>query len=438
MDMEPEARHRGLGCASILAATLLFLFLICVVVAVLVRIRSSANFWPLPDEVGLAPRAAIVNGVLLLVSGIMVWLAGRAAEFGKRRWARGGLFLAIGCGVIVLGIWLRELQSVVRLGMMPWNVRGSIFPHADLDYVHAVKARLKTLYDDRENLRTQHPDRFNDAAKSELDIVISLQNNLVSWTEQEVGHWLDDTDQRWGAIHLLAYQVFPSTADAADMQELFAVERSVRDQRRQWLIVLRDYCQSRLSQMPSSQSKPGSDPKVGSLGGNQPDSAVEKTSVAIGATNESAKQATLQKLQRLGGADWAFSKAVLEDPTDAVLVGERLNQIQTALASLDAREVFLSDGHEPLAKDGTAVGLNRRFPFLRLPVYLPPGRAWAAGFTLMSGGFGLILLCSVTMLTRVAFRRASRWTELRSEPAVWCWWLAIGCGVVALLVLYAV
>lgn len=435
--MEPEARHRGLGCASILAATLLFLFLICVVVAVLVRIRSSANYWPSPDEVGLAPRAAIVNGVLLLASGIMVWLAGRAAEFGKRRWARGGLLLALGCGVIVLGIWLRELQSVVRLGMIPWNVRGTIFPHADLDYVHAVKARLKTLYDDRENLRTQHPDRFNDAAKSELDVVISLQNNLVSWTEQEVGHWLDDTDQRWGAIHLLAYQVFPSTADAADMQELFAAERSVRDQRRLWLIVLRDYCQSRLSKIAPANTKTGGVGVSGSPDGRQPDPATGGTTPLPGESDEMAVRDAQQKLQRLGGADWAFSKAVLEDPADAVLVGERLNQIQTALNNLDAREVFLNDGNEPLAADGSVVGLNRRFPFLRLPVYLPPGRAWAAGFILLSGAFGLMLLCAVTMLTRVAFRGASRWTELRSEPAVWCWWLAIACGLVALVLLYA-
>ncbi len=438
MDMESETRYRGLGCASILAATLLVLFVIGVVVATLVRMRSSASFWPSPAEVGLTRTAAIVNGALLIGSGVVVWLACRASAAGKRRLARGALMLAVACGVIVLGIWLRECRSVIRLGISPWNVRGTVFPQADLTYVQAVKARLKTLYHDREDLRTQHPDRFDEMAKREFDVVTSLQNNLVSWTEQEVGHWLDDTDQRWGAMRLFAFQVLPNAADAAAFQELCANERSIRDQRRQWLNVLRAYCQSRLSKIAPSNAKTGGAGVSGSPGGRQPDPATGGTSPLPGESDEMAVQDAQQKLQRLGGADWAFSKAVLEDPADAVLIGERLNQIQTALNNLGAREVFLKDGNEPLATGGSVVGLNRRFPFLRLPVHLPPGRAWAAGFILLSGGYGLMLLCAATMLTRVAFRSVSRWTKLRSEPAVWCWWPAIACGLVALLLLYAV
>jgi hypothetical protein len=143
------------------------------------------------------------------------------------------------------------------------------------------------------------------------------------------------------------------------------------------------------------------------------------------------------KLQRLGGSDWAFSQAVLDDPAEAVLIGERLNQIQAALANLDAREAFLQNDNEPLGAGGPVTGLNRRHAFLRLPVYLPPGRAWAAGFTLLSGGHCVMLLCGVAMLAWLAVQGGGPCGSWRTEPAVWFWGVTIACGLVALLLLYA-
>jgi heme/copper-type cytochrome/quinol oxidase subunit 3 len=430
-------RVRGRGCASILAATLLLLFVICVVVVLLVRFRSVAAFWPSPDEVGLVRGWAVVNGGLLVVSGVMIWLAGRASSVNRRRMARGGLLLAAVCGVVALGIWLREHRSVLQRGISPWNVRGTVFPHADLLYMQAVKNRLKTLHDEFEEMRTQHPRRYDDQAKRQQEMVVSLQDVLVNWTEQEVGHWLDDVEQRRDAIRILAYQVCPNAAGAATIRDLLATERSVREQRRQWLLLLREHCQTRLARVPPTNALPG-----GGVASSVPDSGRRESELgearqAPGETDESLQQSTRSRLQRLGGSDWAFAQAVLDDPAEAVLIGERLNQIQAALGNLDAREAFLQDEGEPLAAGDLATGLNRRYSFLRLPVCLPPGRAWAAGFTLLTGGHGVMLLCGSVMLAWLAVRGRGLCGALRTEPAVWFWWVTIACGLIALLLLYA-
>ncbi len=91
-----------------------------------------------------------------------------------------------------------------------------------------------------------------------------------------------------------------------------------------------------------------------------------------------------EKLKRLGGSEWSFADAVLQDAVDSVMAGERLNQINMALSNIDDRATFVREFLDPLCGDPSPPGLNRQFPFLRLPVSFPQARAWVASYVLMT------------------------------------------------------
>lgn len=429
-------RARAVGCSGVLAVLLLSVLAICWVVAGVMRVRTSTNSWPSPESVGLSRGWAAMAGGLLVASAVTIWFAGRAHSSGSRTAARVALLLTALFGTAVLACGGREYRAAYQCGVIPWNARQSIYPQADLEYLRGVKDRLKTLYRERDDWRTQTPERFNQLAEQQLDIVTSLQSNLVSWTEQEVGHWLDDPDLRWAAIDTLAYQIHPVAQDTARIRELLATERSTRERRRQWLIVLRDHCQSRLKRIAPAPASTTKDARSGAQPGQPTASNADATSTVVPEPDEPVGLDTRAKLQRVGGSDWSFAKAVLDDPPDAVLIGERLNQIEAALTSLDAREAFVRDENEPTADDRSVAGLNRRYPFLRLPICLASGRAWAASYLSVSAGYGVLLLCGVVILLRLALRRRCPGRNVRSEPAIWFWWGAVAGGLVSLAVLY--
>ena len=75
-------------------------------------------------------------------------------------------------------------------------LRNAVFNDADVYYVHAVKERLKQLFANWTTNKPTAPISSRDADRQQLELVTTLQLSMVGWTEQEVGHWLDDTQQR--------------------------------------------------------------------------------------------------------------------------------------------------------------------------------------------------------------------------------------------------
>ena len=241
-------------------------------------------------------------------------------------------------------------------------MRKAVFNDADVYYVHAVKERLKQLNRQLDDKQTNRPDIFRDADRQELELVTTLQLSMVGWTEQEVGHWLDDTQQRRAVMEVMAYQIHPVARQRESIRDRVEMETEELNRRRQWLVVLRDYCQRKLAML---QRRKEDRPPTGPASNDQ-----------AGVPDESEGSRELadevrERLKRLGGSDWSFANSVLQDAVDGVMAGERLNQISTALSNIDARAAFVREFLDPLWADPTASGLNRRFPVLQLPVSFP-------------------------------------------------------------------
>ena len=80
-----------------------------------------------------------------------------------------------------------------------------------------------------------------------------------------------------------------------------------------------------------------------------------------------------EKLKRLGGGDWAFADAVLQDAVDSVMAGERLNQINMALSNMDARAAFVREFLDPLCARSHCARIESAVPFLAAASQFSPG-----------------------------------------------------------------
>ena len=105
---------------------------------------------------------------------------------------------------------------------------------------------------------------------------------------------------------------------------------------------------------------------------------------------------------------------------DPVLARERLNQIRTCAAALDARRDFLEQSFQGVLDHPLTEGLNHKHPSSRLPVYLPGGNTPVGGFLALTSLHALLvtvlaLLSLFTVITRYGPAGDTRWYA-------WPWW----------------
>ena len=224
---------------------------------------------------------------------------------------------------------------------------------------------------------------------------------MVGWTEQEIGHWLDDTQLQRELIELIAFQIHP-TADRRDAaQERVEVERGDLNSRRQWFAALRDFCQQR----SSVDERELLDDAVGE--------AAAARGQPVGLCGRSGPRRTRRDDDR---------RAAEPDQAGAWRAW--------------TREAFVREHLDPLWETPAAPGLNRQFPGLRLPVSFPHARAWAASYALVTFGHSAMLVLAACGLVWLLVRRglASRSATLATTAAFWH--SAAALGVVVFLVLY--
>ena len=210
----PAARSavvcRFLGFAVWLASLLLFLVLVAVLC--ILRWRSTPGTWPTRDAVGLSVNLAAGGALALVVSSFALSYARRLLNRRQQLTGTSCLVAALLLVVFALSLRMREYRALYLDGLLLTSPRTSIFDDADLYYLHAVKERLKQLSRELEDRHNNRPHVFSDEDQRRLSLVTTLQNQMIGWTEQEVGHWLDDTQLRRGLIELMAFQIHP-TAD---------------------------------------------------------------------------------------------------------------------------------------------------------------------------------------------------------------------------------
>lgn len=376
-------------------------FVVLIVVLGVLRAWSGPGSWPQRDDVGLSIKLAAAGSCLLVVSSCVLCGARRVMERGA--WRRGACYASVALllAVSALGLRAQEYRLLCRDGIGLTGVRDQFFDQADLYYLHAVKKRLQQLSRGLEVRRTARPAAFSVADQQRLDLITMLQEALVGWTEQEVGHWLEDTQQRRELIELMAYQIHPTAGRRDGARARAEVEKEALQRRRQWFAVLREYCQ-------------------------QP----------AGADASARQPGVRETLERLGAGDWAFAAAVFHDAGDSTLLGERLNQINASLVDLDAREAFVRTYLDPHWQSASAPGLNRAQPGLRLPVSFPNARAWAACFAAITLWHSVMLVLSALTLVWWLCQRGRRARQASGRVLTLCWHTTSVLGVVVLGVLY--
>jgi hypothetical protein len=315
---------------------------------------------------------------------------------------RTGVCLA---GVLVLSALVASVWpclSLARAGIVLWQPRGTLFPAADIYYLHAVKIRLKQLQAELEQRRNASSGDLSDEEENRLVLVGTLQTILVGWTEQEVGRWLDDTEQRRSLLALTAFQIHAGSQSRDSMRQRAAQERAELARRRGWLTVLREHCARRLAQRPPPAAHATSD--AATVDQPAPASA-GATATESSSANESWARELMRDLEHVGADAWSFALTVAHDAADATMAAEYLNQIDASLKQLAARNAFVAEYLEPMWSLPPAPGLNLRYTWLRLPVHFPHARAWAAGWALLTLVQAVLLLLALAAVVSLPWRR---------------------------------
>lgn len=372
----------------------------------LFSLRWQALAWPTPTEVGLAAlQGAVAVGVLAVAGGLAV-LAERLERAGRPSWARVTLLLTLVLAGLFVGLRIMEYRALRDRGVWQRGRVSVIHDRCDPFYVQAVRRRLAEQFRELEEHRVNDPQQFAEQDRQRLELVTTLQNSMVAWTEEEVAHWLDELPRRRGVMLLLAYHVYPRADVEAEARSIAEEELRDLDRRKQWFVLLEDYCQQRVQWL------------------NPPDAAGNSTQEPVTTEQMQELDRKLQAdLERLGLAEWPYGVAVVADMSNPALARERLNQIRSRIDAIDARRRFHEELLDPLWEDDPrSEGLNLAHPWLRLPVWLPGGNAWMGGFFALTGShLALVVVLTLVSLPVLILRR--RW----ARPALWnglrWWWL---------------
>ncbi len=371
----------ALGCVAV--AGWLWLMATCV----WQRWIGSQGLWPTPSEAGLDVIVGAVIAVAAVLAAGFALLARRAAAATTRRLApRLFLLLALVPAAFALSAYYYENNRLRAAGLISHGSGAALHDDPGIYYVQAVRQRLQSLYRELDERRTNQPDQFSDGDAARLEVVIALQENVVGWTEQQIGHWLDDPSQGRGLMAVVAYQVHPLASSRWVVEQSLEQESRDLDRRKQWLVLLQDYCQQKEAALTRQQeSGSGGD---SSSAGNGPSSAAAPASGAVKpaavafrfASAAEMEQVMRQKLESLGLQHWAFARSVRDDTSDGPMIAERLNQIVTQQDASEARSAYAQQTLQPLLAAPQPIGLNEQHRWLQLPVYFPNAREWAANY----------------------------------------------------------
>ncbi len=401
---------------------------------------AQAGAWPAPADVGLSTVAGLAGAGSLIAASVLVTLARRARGASARLAARVWLLSALVMGGLFVALRTWELRELYWDGLWQPDSLASPHDHPDIYYVQAVRQRLQRLFDQLEDLRTNHSDQFSAADAQRLELVTTLQANMIGWTEQQVGHWLEDLSQRRGLMEVVAYQVHPLAKGKVAAESALQQEDRDLARQRQWFAVLRDYCRQKSELHRTLRStSPAGDLPDGAKASSEPAAVSRPEKIELRYKSlEEADLAVREKLQAMGLQEWAFARSVVVDTADGPMTGERLNQIEAQLAAMDARQVFVDEFVRPVLEKPATEGLNQKNRWLRLPVYFPCARRWTGSYLAVTGLHATLLACTVLLSLVMLFSlrpggSAERWRLIQS-----CWYAASLIAVTTLAMFYLV
>ncbi len=402
--------------AALGAGAVLVVYAFCAGAWLVVRWRAGAAGWPLSSDTGLSCYAVAVGTAAPCAAAwaLTTLLRPCRLRVSTRRAAAVAALLLV-LLALVAGAW--QCWTLARVGVRFWQPDAALFPAADLEYLHAVKVRLKQLQAELEAQRGALVGEALAQTEDRLALVDTWQAQLVGWTEREVGRWLEDTDPRRSLLALAAFQIHPGSQSCAQMQQRVEQERTELVRRCGWLRILRGHCARRLAQQPPRTAPAASSAPPADRPGP---SDREGAGAGAGAADQAWADQLQRELEETGARGWSFACAVAHDLDDATMAAEYLNQIDQSLAQGAARGAFVTTWLEPMWGVPPAAGLNQRYAWLQLPVQFPQARDWAVGFGRLMFLQLVLLLVTLVAMRPVRRRRGRGAREVR-VARTWVW-----------------
>ena len=436
---EPVAKKQQDGSGLV---TRVLLVTVAVVFAALIatflsqRWQVAAGTWPTTRDVALSAAVGGCGTGMLVVACILAWVARRSAQSKSALLARLSLFVAILLAGLMLALRGHEYAELYADGLWRRSTSGPMHEHADIYYIQAVRQRLQELFDRLDDRRVNRPDQYTDEDQRRLDLVTNLQTNMVQWTQAQVGHWLEDVQQRRQLMEIVAFQVHPVGRNRTLVGDFVRQQRDEISRQRQWFILLRDYCQAKNDLLSASRkSRPAG--ALTSEGAKSPGEVSGETPVVeIAAKLDELDLGLRQKLESLGLDEWAFARSVIMDTTDLAMAGERLNQIVAQLAAMDSRGSFLDEVIAPVLEEPRSEGLNHKHRWLRLPVCLPNGNIWAGGYFALTSLHMLLVVVVAVISVLVLMHKSDAARLARWRTVEWWWYAACLTGAAIFLLFY--
>ncbi len=389
--------------------------LFVVTVLLLYRIPRFASYAGIGSTWYAVPIARAVR-----VLGTLVLAACLACTLAIRRRLRNEQPAGVGAG---LAGWLIPARSAVGLGVYEWHVywmtgltprryQSVVFDHTDLNYLHAVRARLKELGAGTDSELARAKSRSSADGEITAELVDQLQKDMVTWTEQQVALWDSDIKQRWADLMLFGYQIRPRSDGRGPAEAKYRAELSTIQKQRKLLPVLCDYCQARLARM-----------------GKGTVSAKDLASVddLESQLRQLAKTATEQERRMVA---WATARHA-----EPGWITTQMNLAQQRCEQIESRLQFDADVLDSLFSESTLQGIDARYPQLRLPIQLPDVRSTARTLMLVRWAMLLWMMIGVGTLGVAVLRwRRARLPHTLLASATF-WQILAGVGILVFLLL---
>jgi heme/copper-type cytochrome/quinol oxidase subunit 3 len=419
--------------------------------------------WPTRDDLQLAVWWAAIGTAALVLSSVTLGMAKHASQSGQLKSTRQWLLLTLAIGIAFAVLQSTEFRRRWQQNLIPKPFNNSLHDRADLYFLSAVQRRLMQLATEinsdkvRQNQLIQRlqnaPDSISedrvqlDAELSRLKTEESLRterlaivNRLLAsearWTALVVAN-TDSLARQRLAIAALAYDVKPHRTFKASHEQFRELERKELDERQatdQASLVAAE-----------ALAKENSQPIKGLL------NAVTEAKV-----EQQELESQLKAYLRQRALDEEFDEGQEdEDPRrialESQLAGVRL-RLEERTAKLSAAAKLVTDAEDSVSRlaeeirdisarratiaelDGGGVGLNQKYPWLRLPVCLPVGTVWAWTYFVLTTvhaihlAYVLIGVLVLTMLSGVV-------SSSSLEPWVRNWHtMSIVWGILFLLI----
>ena len=390
----------------------------------------STNAWPTEADVRLDWTRGLIAAAVILASAFTIAQAKRMAE--NRACGARWLGWTLGLGALFVALQLNELRSRGRDGLVP-VIGPGVHDRADLYYLSAVHRRLHDLAADLNAAgvqRTASSDSGSGEAadrSQRLEFVNQLIAAELQWTEVRVGGSSSEEDQR-AAMVALAYDIFPSQAFEEThaqfgqrvKQEDAAREAATND-------ALQRASEAIATHTPALKSQLAT---VSEVKGKLQSAKDERRKFPPEFDDETPANVVLLD-EQIAAMQSDFEAANARLTAVATMVTEAEDSRARCLNELEAMKRRQTLRDELNGKDQR--GLNRNYPWLRLPVALASGCKWAmAYFGLTSFHLLFVAAGLIAMVPRLA--RCDQ--PLQMIPLVRFWQVQVVVACVLLVVFY--